>query len=232
MKWDRITGASGYIVKFNNTIYNASASASSYQITGLKSKTTYSYQVCAKSVDGNGSYSSAKSITTQPQLPSVPTGITKKSTENTATIDWYAVSGATGYDVLFNGSVSSVTTNSKTITGLSANKGYTFQVRAKNADGVSAYSTAMTVTTAPKAPTTMSATSAIYSVTVNWGAVSGATGYIIRFNNSDYPVTGTSKTFTGLRSKTNYTYQMCSKNADGAGNFNTSKTIQTLPALP
>ena len=90
----------------------------------------------------------------------------------------------------------------------------------------------MTVTTAPKAPTTMSATSAIYSVTVNWGAVSGATGYVIRFNNSDYPVTGTSKTFTGLRSKTNYTYQMCSKNADGAGNFNTSKTIQTLPALP
>ena len=131
----------------------------------------------------------------------MPTGITKKSTENTATIDWYAVSGATGYDVLFNGSVSSVTTNSKTITGLSANKGYTFQVRAKNADGVSAYSTAMTVTTAPKAPTTMSATSAIYSVTVNWGAVSGATGYMIKLGGNEYYVGGTSATINGLKSR-------------------------------
>ena len=125
VNWGAVSGATGYRIKLGSTEYNVSGTSAT--ISGLKSKTSYSYQMCCKNADGIGSYGSAKTIQTLPALPAVPRNITKKSTENTATITWSPASGATSYDILFNGSVSNVTTTTKTFTGLSANRSYSLK---------------------------------------------------------------------------------------------------------
>ena len=232
--WGQVTGATGYIVRFNNTDVQCSASATSYTAKGLTENTSYSYQICSKSADGTGSFSTSRTIKTQVSPPAVPSGIKKSATETTATISWNAVSGATGYDVLFNGSVYSVTGTSKQFTGLTAGKGYAFQVRSKKSGATSAYTASATVTTAPKAPTTISATSTDTTATITWGKVTGAKGYIVRFNNTDFQcsASATSYTVTGLTPKTSYNYQICSKSADGSGSFSTSRSIKTQAQLP
>ena len=88
----------------------------------------------------------------KPQAPKVPANIKKSATPSSATISWGAVSGATGYDLKFNGSVYSQTGTSKTISGLQPDTTYRFQVRAKNAAGTSAYSTEQTVRTTTRTP--------------------------------------------------------------------------------
>ena len=232
--WGKVTGATGYIVRFNNTDVQCSASATSYTAKGLAENTSYSYQICSKSADGSGSFSTSRTIKTQVAPPAVPSGIKKSATETTATISWNAVSGATGYDVLFNGSVYSVTGTSKQFTRLTAGKAYAFQVRSKKSGASSAYTASATVTTAPKAPSTISATSTDTTATITWGKVTGATGYIVRFNNTDIQCTAsaTSYTVTGLTPKTSYNYQICSKSADGFGSFSTSRSIKTQAQLP
>ena len=167
IKWNMVAGAGLYTVNFNNRNHVVSGGTTSLTIDKLNSNTTYNYKICCNNSDGAGSFSFVQSIKTQaassPQLPQVPSGTTKRSTDSSAVIGWSAVSGATGYDLRFNGTVYSLTGTSKEITGLSANTGYKYQVRAKNSQGTSQYSTEQTVTTAPKAPTSISATCLLYT---------------------------------------------------------------------
>src|SRR5690606_1899548 len=68
-------------------------------------------------------------------------------TQNSIAITWNAVTDATSYDVLVNGSLhANVTGTSRTITGLTASTQYTITVRAKNAT-VTASGASITATT-------------------------------------------------------------------------------------
>ena len=231
IEWGQMTGATGYIVRFNNSdrIFSSTDSRS-YTVEGLTPKTSYSYQVCTLGVDGaTSAFSTLRSIQTKAAPLNVPAGVTKSATETTAVISWNAVSGAAGYDILFNGTVYSVTSTSRQFTGLIAGRSYNFQVRSKNANTVSAYTASYTVTTAPKAPATISAASTDTTATVTWSPVTGAAGYIVRFNNTEIhcAASTTSYTVTGLKAKTSYSYQVCSKSTDGSGIFSTLRTIKT-----
>ncbi|MGW2257309.1 chitinase [Streptomyces sp. NPDC001780] len=86
-----------------------------------------------------------------PQPPATPTGVTVASvTSSSATLNWGAATGATGYSVYRGGTkVQSVTGTSATVTGLAANTSYQFQVSATNAAGESAKSATVTARTAP-----------------------------------------------------------------------------------
>ncbi len=234
VSWTRMTGAGSYIINFNNKNYTAAGASSSLTISGLQPQTTYSYKICSVGADGTGNYSSVRSVTTQAQTFQPPAGITKRSTNNSATISWSPVSGATGYDLKFNGSIYSETGTSRTFTGLSANTAYRFQVRAKKTGVTGTYSAEQTVTTAPRTPSVSSAQATHNTATVKWDAVPGATGYDLKFNGTVYslPASQTSKTVTGLQPKTSYSYQICAKNADGTGTYSAQRSIQTQPKLP
>ena len=234
VSWNNVTGATGYILNINNRDYHIGAGVTSYTVSGLNPKTTYSYKMCCKNADGAGAYGTSRSIKTQAVLPAVPTGIHQTATDNSVTISWNTTANATGYDLKFNRRIYSQTANSKTITSLGSNTGYKYQVRAKNSDGAGAYSTEQTVTTAPKAPTSISAVSTADTVTVSWNNVTGATGYILNINNKDYHTGAgvTSYTVSGLNPKTTYSYKMCCKNADGAGAYGSSRSIKTQAVLP
>ncbi len=77
----------------------------------------------------------------------VPTNI--KATPSTASIQvsFSSVSGATSYDILFDGKVYNTTKTTYNFTGLASNSTHTIAVRAKNSNTTSAYSATQTVIT-------------------------------------------------------------------------------------
>ncbi|MBO4999055.1 MAG: fibronectin type III domain-containing protein, partial [Lachnospira sp.] len=232
INWSKVTAASGYTVEFNGTKYRCGNSIISKTFTGLTPKTAYTYRVCSESVDGSGTYSTKKTITTLPQLPVAPSNSTKASTENSVTISWSPVSGATGYDVLINGMVYSVAGTSCTITGLSPNTSYTYQIRSKNADGASAYGAAKTVKTTPLPPSAPDATPTKDSVAISWTTVTGATGYDVLFNGVKYTVSVAYIRIPNLTPGTTYTYSIRVNNGDGSSSYCPTRTVTTIPNPP
>lgn len=231
VSWNTVTGASGYIVRFQGAEYAYGASARSAVINGLKAETSYTYQVCARSVDGIGAYSVQQTIQTLAEPPAVPTGITAQATDRTVMIRWTYSKGAGSYDLLFNGTVYNTVQNFIEVTGLNPYTAYTYQVKAKSSKGDSAYSNAMTVRTAPKAPVVTVKTTENTAV-LSWPAVSGATGYDLLFGGETYSVTGTSKTFTGLNPNVNYYCQIRVKSAYGTSNYSSVQSAVTAPNPP
>ncbi|WP_443079812.1 chitinase [Streptomyces sp. P9-A4] len=85
-----------------------------------------------------------------PVVPSTPAGLAAGTvTTGSVTLSWGAVSGATGYKVYRDGAdPQAVTGTSATVTGLTADTAYQFQVAATNSAGESAKSTAVSARTA------------------------------------------------------------------------------------
>lgn len=111
-------------------------------------------------------------------VPPAPTGLTVTGkSSSTVTLAWTAVSGATGYKVLRNGTqVGTTTSISYTDTGLSASTSYTYTVEAYNSAGTSAASSSVSATTAapgtpPNAPTGLTiGTATTTTVPLSWTA--------------------------------------------------------------
>ena len=183
-----------------------------------------------------GSSSSGPSGT----IPNVPTNINVSAASSSSiNISWLPVSGATGYQVYRSSSATgtfsivglNLTSTSFTDTGLSANTTYFYKVTAYNNIGESDQSQAFFATTQsggntgtiPNTPTNLTATAASSSsITVNWSAVSGATGYHVYRSASaagTYSIVGTvsfsSFTNTGLSPDTTYHYMVAAYNNIG-----------------
>ncbi|MDE5716482.1 MAG: hypothetical protein K2I53_02480, partial [Lachnospiraceae bacterium] len=232
VNWNKVAGAIGYLIRLNTDEVYGLENTTSTTYSGLKPKTTYTYQVASRSLDGVGSFSAAKTIKTLAKMPDVPSGIQGQTTENSVTVKWDAVSGATGYDIQFNGSTYSTNSPSRTFTGLKDNTEYAYRVRSKNADGVSEYGPEKKVRTTPKAPSAPTASSDEGSVTVSWNPVTGATSYDLEIDGKVYHVKGTSHKVTGLKPNSSYSYRIRANNADGSSSYSSTKTLKTTPTPP
>lgn len=88
----------------------------------------------------------------------VPSNLAATTTTSSATITWSAVTGASSYNVQYRLSSSTTwttttsATNSLTLSNLTANTGYTYQVQAVCSASTSAYSTTATFTTGSTTP--------------------------------------------------------------------------------
>ena len=232
--WNKVTEASGYLIRFNGSDTIMASSSSSKKFTSLKPETSYSYQVASRSRDGDGTFSAVKTISTLAKMPDVPSRIVGETTEDSVTIRWDAVSDATGYDIWFDGSTYSTSATSRTFTGLQDNTDYTYKVRSKNAKGVGEYGTEKKVKTTPKAPASsgVQASSDESSVTVSWEPVTGATSYDLMVDGKVYRVSGTSRKVTGLTPNTNHTYQIRVNNGNGSSSYSSARTLKTTPKPP
>jgi chitodextrinase len=159
-------GVTGYDVLRDGTVV-ASATATTYQVTGLTPNTSYSFAVRAK--DGAGNVSAASTainvrtadvpVDTEP--PTAPSSLTVASIGSTSvTLGWTASTdnvGVSGYEVL-NGTtvVGSTATTSLQITGLTPDTSYTFSVRAKDTSGNVSAAAPVTVRTTPATASTLS----------------------------------------------------------------------------
>ncbi|MGB3747880.1 MAG: RHS repeat protein [Rhodanobacter sp.] len=247
VSWGAVSTATSYILQeqVNGGAWATiqTGSATSKAISG-KGNATYGYKVQACNVGGCGPWSSA-GTTTVLLPPAVPASVTAPTTSSgSIAVSWAASATATSYTLqqrLGTGSWSSVysgaaTSSTRTVT---ASGSYTYQVRACNASGCSAYkaSGAVTVTIPPASAPSLSvpATSNSGSYTVSWSAVSSATSYTLQeqVNGGGWgTVQSSSATSKAFSSKGNasYGYRAQACNAGGCGAWSAGGTIVvTLP---
>ena len=200
-----------------------------------------------------------------PAIPAVPSNTTPgvvtapgpTQPSNTVTVSWGAVSGATYYelgvtDVATGGLVvnQQPTGTSYTAT-LTAGKEYRWNVAACNSAGCSSYTTrlyfqtpaagpavpAVPSNTTPGAVTAPGPTQASNTVTVSWGAVSGATYYELGVTDVatgglvvNQQPTGTSYT-ASLTAGKQYRWNVAACNSAGCSSYSTRLYFQTPTAV-
>ena len=239
----------------------ATSTTTSYSNTGLTASTTYRYRVRANDAAGNlSAYSSVTSATTQAAdtaAPSAPTGLTATAASSTqVNLSWTASTdnvGVTGYRIeRCTGStcttyaqIATSTTTSYSDTGLTASTTYRYRLRANDAAGnlsgyssiVSATTQAVLDTTAPTAPTGLTATAAASTqINLSWTASTdnvGVTGYRVErcsgascatFVQVATPAT-TAYADSGLTASTSYSYRV--RASDAAGNLSSYSATAT-----
>jgi hypothetical protein len=176
-----------------------------------------------------------------------PTNLTTTSiTSSSAVLAWTAAGGATGYKVRYKKTTASlwtivtVTTNSKTLTGLTASTAYQWKVLTTCSTGNSANSaiqyfstTATCVVPGGLAASNITSNSA----TLAWNPAAGAASYNIRYritgttNWTSTTSTTTSKAISSLTSSSSYEFQLQTNcTSGGTSSWSSSSTFTTSPA--
>jgi fibronectin type 3 domain-containing protein/DNA-binding beta-propeller fold protein YncE len=242
LSWTASAGATSYEVQRDmgcaGTFTSlATPTATTYTDTGLTNGTPYCYVVKAKNAAGTSAASSQARATPTvvPSAPPAPTGLTGTPGDARAVLSWTASAGATSYEVQRDmgctgtfTSLATPTATTHTDTGLTNGTPYCYVVKAKNAAGTSAASSQVRVTpeaassSAPSAPTNVTATPGNAQVVLTWSASSGATGYTVQRGTAPggpYVQAGTPSTTTftdsGLVNGRPYYYVVRATNTGG-----------------
>lgn len=179
-----------------------------------------------------------------PSAPSVTAG------DSQLTVTWSAVERASGYDVAWNttdtpptvsSQIQSTSNLERTLTGLTNGTPYYVFVRAKNAGGVTAWSSATAATpvaavVVPDAPTGLAAQAGNGQVLVSWDEVSGSLDYTLAYGTSndvigaiEIPeIAGTSRVVDGLMDNTTYYFFVSARNSAGSGSYSDGVSATTL----
>lgn len=159
--WGAVTSATSYTLRYKLTSATtwtevANLTATSYNASGLTSGSTYEFQVKSTCASGTSAYSASTQFTTTSTTScGVPAGLAVSNVaQTTATLNWGAITSATSYSLRYKLStastwttVSSLTSTTYSLTGLTAASTYDFQVSATCASGTSAYSATTQFTT-------------------------------------------------------------------------------------
>jgi hypothetical protein len=171
-----------------------------------------------------------------PPPPAPPAGLAAKADSSTqVTLTWAASTKAKSYDVYRNGTVKAtkLTTTRFVDTTVSGGTTYSYAVTACNANGCSAKSSSVSVTTPsgqpPSVPTGLTATAnSSTKVTAAWNAVSGATTYSLYRNGSLRKSGITTTSYADATSGgTTYSYAVTACNANGCSAQSSSVSATT-----
>lgn len=169
LSWGSVPTAQTYRVQISNdslftTTFKDSAgiTSTSLNVTALNNSTKYFWRVNASYLGLVGNYSTVSNFTTIIASPSVPVLISPTNNSINQplaiTLNWNSIPVAASYrvqaatDSLFTSLIlndSTVTTNSKALSGLLNFKTYYWRVNAKNLAGTSAYSSVWNFNTKP-----------------------------------------------------------------------------------
>jgi uncharacterized protein YccT (UPF0319 family) len=182
--------------------------------------------------------------------PAAPALNGATAADSQVALTWAAASGATGYTVRYGTSAGNYTSSidvgnvtSRTVTGLTNGTTYYFAVQAYNGNGTSANSNELsaTPTAVPGAPTLNSATAGDTQVALGWSAVTGATGYVVKYGTASGNYTTSidvgnvvSRTVTGLTNGTTYYFTVSAYNGSGSSGNATERSAapRAIPGAP
>jgi hypothetical protein len=254
--WNPVAGATGYRIKYcfeylgtlMNCMDNLTTENTTMVIPELYTGYTYSYQVCAMKGSDQSDYSAVQTIEVKnPEIVPVPVpaNVNAEAAENSITVTWNAVTGASAYQVKIcsagNCDEKHVTTaTSIVIPELSPETEYTYQVRTIKGSEVSEYSSVKQIATLKETviipfPLNVNATATENSITVTWEAVAEADRYQVKICRTgtdscdEIYTTGaaTSLVIPNLSPATDYTYQVRTVKGSDVSEYNDSKRIVT-----
>jgi hypothetical protein len=133
-----------YDVERNGSVVSTNQSPRVYTADSLSTGSSHTFRVRSRNATGVSPWSPSLTATTSVPAPSQPTGLVANLvTETSIRIRWNASTYASGYDVRRDLQTvsSNQTGTSYTSSGLQDSRKYTFDVRARNATGVSSWST-------------------------------------------------------------------------------------------
>ncbi len=208
-------------------------------VKGLNPSSTYTFSAKARNAENiETAVSSSVSGTTLIAPPASPANLIATATDNTVTVSWEAVNGASGYDIEADGTIlNNDTATAYTHTGLNPGTPHTYRVRAKNEGGPGTWSSSITKSTlpgSPNIPVNLNAIPLSTSITVTWNNVPGATGYDIEADGelvSNGP--NTNYIHNSLTPGTHHSYRVRSINPGGksewSGYANATTQLESVP---
>ncbi|MGG1517847.1 discoidin domain-containing protein [Paenibacillus oryzisoli] len=97
---------------------------------------------------GNAQAMAIAPVAANPNIPAAPTGFNAAAAGTSQiNVSWNSVSGATGYDLLVDGTLVSGVSSPYSHTGLATGSTHTYQVHAKNSNGTSIWTVPISATT-------------------------------------------------------------------------------------
>ena len=259
-----ITANTTYVASYHAPVGNYSVDLDYFAAAGLDNAPLHAlsngaavlgnglYRYANNSVIPNSTYHSSNYWvdvvfdTTAP--PGAPTGLTATPGNGQVTLSWTAAAGAASYTVKQGTApggpyttIASPTTPGAVSGGLTNGTPYYYVVSATNGagEGPNSAEASATPTTAPPAPTGLTATAGNGQVTLSWTGVAGATSYNVKQGTaSGGPYTTIASPTTpgavsgGLTNGTTYYYVVTAVNGNGesGSSVQASATPVTAPA--
>jgi hypothetical protein len=234
LSWNAAVGATSYTVQYklaaaSTWTTTASTTNTAISLSGLQPGANYQWRISTQC----SAPSTTASFSTPFNAPcSTATNlVTSNITQNSATVAWATVVGATTYTVDYKLSAASVwtsitglTTTAANLTGLSAGSTYNWRVSTDCSGATAAVS--FTTIAAPSGCQPAANLGAINitknSARLTWGAVAGAQNYSVKFhkasanNWTNYNnIAATYKDVTGLTPNTAYEFKLTTKCSGG-----------------
>lgn len=243
--WNAVDGAKAYNV-YVNGVLAGTVSSTSFDLSGLTALTGYTIEIEAVNDAGAGNKTSVEFTTLDTPIvaPGAVEGLTSSNISDTgADLTWTAVNGATSYNVYVNGVLVGTTSNtSYSLSGLTAETGYTIEVEAVNEAGAGAKgSTSITTLAAPTTQTLPGDVTGVQAsnvtdttATISWTAATDANTYNIYVNGVLVGTTSlTTYDLTSLTADTDYMVEIEAVNEAGTGvkGYTNLKT-DTAPVTP
>ncbi len=250
LSWNSVSTASSYTLRYrkvgSTNWTTQSVSANSYTVLALTASSIYEFQTMANCSSGSGNYSSSVMFSTLAPPCNIPSNISSSSiTENSATIKWTAVSGASSYTLQYriigagSWNTTTSTTTSKQLVALVSGSTYEVQVQtncsATNTSNFSASTPFTTLVNLCGTPINVIASAATTSsFTINWTAVSSSNGYKVQYrkqSSSAWTTLSTNfnfKNIGSLTASTTYEFAVATQCASGLSAYSTIQSITTL----
>ncbi|MDS0526066.1 dockerin type I domain-containing protein [Clostridium sp. SHJSY1] len=217
VNWAAALGALSYDIEVDGKVITG-ITGTSYAISGLTPGTNHTYRVRVVTSTGVGDWSE---VVTQGTI-NVVANVTAVLSNNSMTVNWGLVTGATSYDIEVNGTlITGITGTSYVITGLTPGTTYTYRVRVNTSVGVGDWSNPVSKADLNVVVSTgVTAVVTGTSVNLSWGVIPGATGYDVEVDGVVVSV-GNVGTYvaTDLQPGITHTYRIRATTADGIGDW-------------
>ena len=242
LTWEVPDRAEGYELEVDGRIIQVETNT--YIHEGLSTNTSHKYRIRAYNKGGKSQWSGPVTVTTWPDIPSVPKNIMATAEQNSITLTWYSSPYAESYDLQVD---EKDTVNIKGMSyideSLTPGTEHSYKIRAVNISGNGEWSNPIEITTLPQEESSSTTGAAIMAnlaavvtnktVTIAWQAVEVNAQYDIEVdgvvvdNGKD-----TVYNHTGLKAETFHTYRVRTKNANGNGQWCAVFALSTLLDLP
>ena len=242
LTWEVPERAGGYELEADGRIIQVETNTFTHE--GLSTNTTHKYRIRACNKGGKSQWSESVTVTTWPDIPSVPKNIMVTAEQSSITLTWYSSPYAESYDIQID-EKTTVNIKGMSFTNESLTPGteHSYRIRAVNISGDGEWSNPVEISTLPQEESGSTTGAAIIAnlaavvtnktVTLAWQAVEANAQYDIEVdgvvidNGKD-----TVYNHTGLKAETFHTYRVRTKNANGNSQWCAVLAISTLADLP